>query len=140
MPSHFRAVGAMGVPGLAPRAALTTCRALYSLPATNHRRLRSLATNPAHPRPIQSANRPKATWQTTRTYSDGAVPRKSGRIRTTFRWLWRLTYLSALGTVGYVCYTVYLDRHPAPQTIPDPTKKTLVVLGQSRYSEMVDAH
>lgn len=46
-----------------------------------------------------------------------------------FRWLWRLTYLSALGGLGYVGYGIYLSRNPEDQAEPDPNKKTLVVLG-----------
>jgi NADH:ubiquinone reductase (non-electrogenic) len=46
------------------------------------------------------------------------------------RWLWRLSYLSLLGGVGYIGYTIYLDRHPEPQIEADPTKKTLVILGR----------
>ncbi|CAK7240117.1 MAG: NADH:ubiquinone oxidoreductase [Sporothrix thermara] len=57
------------------------------------------------------------------------VVRKSSRLRTTFRWLWRLTYISVLGGVIYIGYEVYQDRHPEPQVPRDPSKKTLVILG-----------
>ncbi|CAK4032097.1 External alternative NADH-ubiquinone oxidoreductase, mitochondrial [Lecanosticta acicola] len=46
-----------------------------------------------------------------------------------FRWAWRLTYLSVLGGLGYAAYGIYVNRNPAEQQEPDPTKKTLVVLG-----------
>ncbi len=46
------------------------------------------------------------------------------------RWTWRLTYLSIIGGIAYVSYGVYLDRHPTPQADPDPSKKTLVILGE----------
>ncbi len=55
-------------------------------------------------------------------------PRKRFRF---FRWIWRLTYLSALAGVGYVSYQVYDLRHPMEQSEPDPSKKTLVILGLS---------
>ena len=42
----------------------------------------------------------------------------------------RLTYLSVLGLVGAVAYDGYKDRHPDEQFIPDPDKKTLVILGR----------
>ena len=58
------------------------------------------------------------------------VVRKSSRLRTTFRWLWRLTYISVLGGVIYIGYEVYQDRHPEPQVPRDPSKKTLVILGK----------
>ena len=51
-----------------------------------------------------------------------------------FRWTWRFTYLSFLAGVGYVGYGVYQVRHPADQQEPDPTKKTLVVLGKRAFS------
>ncbi|EOO02766.1 putative external nadh-ubiquinone oxidoreductase mitochondrial precursor protein [Phaeoacremonium minimum UCRPA7] len=38
-------------------------------------------------------------------------------------------YLSVLGGIAWVGYGVYQDRHPLPQSDPDPTKKTLVILG-----------
>ncbi|KAI1374602.1 FAD/NAD(P)-binding domain-containing protein [Hypoxylon crocopeplum] len=69
--------------------------------------------------------------QFSRSYAD-APPRptkKPRRIRTTFKWLWRGTYLSILAAVGAVIYDGYTDRHPEEQFIPDPQKKTLVILG-----------
>lgn len=40
-----------------------------------------------------------------------------------------MTYLSLIAGVGAVIYDGYLDRHPEEQFIPDPQKKTLVILG-----------
>lgn len=45
------------------------------------------------------------------------------------KWTWRITYLSLAGTLIYTGYSIYVDRNPAEQAAPDPTKKTLVVLG-----------
>lgn len=45
------------------------------------------------------------------------------------KWTWRLTYLSVLGSLAYTGYGIYLNRNPVDQQEPDPTKKTLVVLG-----------
>ncbi|KAI6091927.1 FAD/NAD(P)-binding domain-containing protein [Hypoxylon rubiginosum] len=73
--------------------------------------------------------------QFTRSYADAppATPKtpikKPRRIRTTFKWLWRATYLSLLTGVGLVIYDGYTDRNPEEQFAPDPSKKTLVVLG-----------
>jgi NADH:ubiquinone reductase (non-electrogenic) len=69
--------------------------------------------------------------QFARSYADAApiVPKKPGRVRKTFKWMWRATYLSLLAAVGVVIYDGYVDRHPDDQFIPDPEKKTLVVLG-----------
>ncbi|KAH7037903.1 uncharacterized protein B0I36DRAFT_372175 [Microdochium trichocladiopsis] len=55
--------------------------------------------------------------------------KKPGKIRTTFKWLRRLTYLSVLVVIGGIVYDGYIDRHPDEQFEPDPKKKTLVVLG-----------
>lgn len=46
------------------------------------------------------------------------------------RWTWRLTQLSVIAGLGYVGYGIYETRNPADQAPPDPTKKTLVVLGE----------
>ncbi len=66
-----------------------------------------------------------------RSYADAAAPKKKpGKIRRTFRWFRRLTYLSILGLVGAVAYDGYKDRHPDEQYTPDSSKKTLVILGR----------
>jgi NADH:ubiquinone reductase (non-electrogenic) len=46
-----------------------------------------------------------------------------------FRFLWRLTYLSAIGGTAYLAYGVYDQKHPDDQFEPDPTKKNLFILG-----------
>ncbi|GAB7352533.1 hypothetical protein MBLNU459_g2926t2 [Dothideomycetes sp. NU459] len=69
-----------------------------------------------------------------RTYADAPigpevqVAAKKGGFRT-LRWIWRLTYLSALGGIGYVGYGIWQSKNPADQHDPSPDKKTLVVLG-----------
>lgn len=65
-----------------------------------------------------------------RAYADEAPKPKPGKIRRTLRWAWRATYISLGGTIAYTCYLVYQDRNPEKQFDPDPTKKTLVVLGK----------
>ncbi|KAB8360620.1 hypothetical protein FH972_024358 [Carpinus fangiana] len=45
------------------------------------------------------------------------------------RWSWRFTKLAAVSGLGYLIYTIYDMRNPADQEEPDPSKKTLVVLG-----------
>lgn len=74
---------------------------------------------------------PRSTAQTIfrRSYADALPPKPKRRIRGFFRWTWRLAYLSAIAGAGYLSYNIYLLRTPSEQDAPDPTKKTLVVLG-----------
>jgi NADH:ubiquinone reductase (non-electrogenic) len=46
------------------------------------------------------------------------------------RWIWRATYLSLLGGIGYLAYSVYELRTPDEQFEPDPSKQNLVILGE----------
>lgn len=62
-----------------------------------------------------------------RSYADGAP--RPGTTRLVFRWLWRFTYISALGGLGFVGYQIYTLRYPIEQAEPDPGKKSLVILG-----------
>ena len=57
------------------------------------------------------------------------TPKPKKRFRV-LRFLWRVTYLSLIGGTVYGFYAVYQNRHPGEQMDPDPTKKTLVVLGE----------
>lgn len=95
---------------------------------------RSYATS----RPSLIANR--ARW-TPRPVSHQIALRQSIRRQSTetpkpkkrfsvLRWTWRLTYLSAIAGVGYVSYGIWDMRNPEDQPAPDPSKKTLVVLGE----------
>ncbi len=58
------------------------------------------------------------------------APAKKPRRFRALRWIWRATYLSLLGGVGYMAYTVYDLRHPVEQIEPDPNKQNLVILGE----------
>jgi NADH:ubiquinone reductase (non-electrogenic) len=57
------------------------------------------------------------------------LPKKKKRAGV-LRWAWRLTYVSAIGMLGWSVYGIYQNRHPMDQQEPDPSKKTLVVLGK----------
>lgn len=88
----------------------------------------SLIANKARwtPRPIQHQIALRQSFR--RASSESAPPKKKGfRV---LRWTWRLTYLSAIGGLGYVGYGIYEMRNPEDQPEPDPSKKTLVVLGE----------
>ncbi|KAI5297450.1 NADH:ubiquinone oxidoreductase [Ascosphaera atra] len=45
-----------------------------------------------------------------------------------FRWMWRLTVLTTIGMGGGLVYGIYSGNTPQEQMVPDPTKKTLVIL------------
>lgn len=63
-----------------------------------------------------------------RSYTEQAArpPRRALRV---LKWIWRATYLSVLGGLVFLGYEVYALRYPAEQAEPDPSKKTLVILG-----------
>lgn len=53
-----------------------------------------------------------------------------------FKYAWRGTYtLAIVGTV-WLAYSIYETRFPKEQTEPDPTKKTLVILGKNLISPL----
>ncbi len=70
-----------------------------------------------------------------RSYADTKQQKYFRKSRITFRWLWRVVYIGAIGGVGYLGYTIYLLRTPSEQLEADPTKKTLVILGTICQSE-----
>ena len=80
---------------------------------------------------------PRSSLQRTfrRSYADTKPQRYFRRSRATLRWLWRAVYLGAIGSVGYLGYTIYLLRTPSEQLEADPTKKTLVILGMTYQLE-----
>jgi hypothetical protein len=87
-------------------------------------------------RPAFGSIQGPVTQQFRRGFADGDArvpppPPKKPRFRK-LRWAWRLGYISAIAGVAYLGYGVYLDRHPEPQVEPDPSKKTLVILGKLR--------
>jgi NADH:ubiquinone reductase (non-electrogenic) len=107
----------------------------YSNPS---RSLSSIAARASRVRATPSPTQLILRRNVRRSYADEAAPKppkakKGGGFRTFARWTWRLTYLSALGGLAYVGYGIVLLRNPAEQEEPDPTKKTLVVLGKDWY-------
>ena len=59
---------------------------------------------------------------------------KVRRFRT-LRYLWRITYLSALGGIVYLGYGVWDLRNPEDQFEQDPNKQNLVILGTHDHFE-----
>ncbi|KAF2014889.1 FAD/NAD(P)-binding domain-containing protein [Aaosphaeria arxii CBS 175.79] len=80
------------------------------------------------PRPAfhQIALRQSIRRQSTETPSPALKKKKKFSF---LRFTWRLTYLSAIGGLAYIGYGIYEMRNPEDQPPPDPTKKTLVILG-----------
>lgn len=80
-------------------------------------------------RPVshQIALRQAIRQQSTDATKPPIAPKKRFRF---LRWTWRISYLSAIAGAAYVGYGIWEMRHPEDQAQPDPTKKTLVVLGE----------
>ncbi|KAI8300677.1 External alternative NADH-ubiquinone oxidoreductase [Colletotrichum sp. SAR11_59] len=125
MASSARAMSSLRAAAqLAPRAPRNAASAgRRTLTTATRTGLRTVAARPAAAAVSRTVAR-----QFRREYAD-AAPKRPGKIRKTFRWVWRLTYLSTLGLFAYVGYEVYEDRHFEDQVEFDHTKKTLVILG-----------
>ncbi|GKZ28669.1 NADH:ubiquinone oxidoreductase [Aspergillus brasiliensis] len=93
---------------------------------------RSLSTRPQLLRSARPLRQQQFQRTARRSYADAApaapTPKPKKRFRF-LRWTWRLTWLSSIGMAGALAYSVYELRHPVEQIKPDPTKKTLVILG-----------
>lgn len=130
MASTSRALGLSRQLGKAPRLQQQTAVASRIL-NTSTRSLSSTTYRPTLNSRIQPA-----ALQFRRQLSDAPTtiptpPKKAGKIRKTLRWTWRLTYLSLIGSLAYVSYDVWESRNPETQIEPDPSKKTLVILGKT---------
>ncbi|OQE17075.1 hypothetical protein PENFLA_c025G11065 [Penicillium flavigenum] len=83
-------------------------------------------------KPMRSTKVPQSVSRIARRgYADAApspAPKPKKRFRA-LRWAWRLTWLSAIGLAGTVAYSIFELRQPPEQITPDPSKKTLVILG-----------
>ncbi|KAK4962303.1 NADH:ubiquinone oxidoreductase [Elasticomyces elasticus] len=95
---------------------------------------RSSPSSKARPSASQQLSKPLLRQAFQRSYGETAIPTPQPvvpkkRSWGVLRWLWRLTYLSAIAGTGFVGYGIYSNRNPPEQVDPDPNKKTLVVLG-----------
>jgi hypothetical protein len=106
---------------------------------------RGLRQNPAIKRSTLAAQQSLLKQSFRRQYADSQAPSvtlspvaKPKKRWGFFKTLWRITYISALGGVAYLTYTVYDLKNPNEQFDPDPSKKTLVVLGKSKEQDEVD--
>lgn len=98
---------------------------------------RGLRQNQAIKRSTLAAQRSAITQPFRRQYADNQSPTatlspaaKPKKRWGFFRTIWRITYISLLGGVAYLAYTIYDLKYPSEQFEPDPSKKTLVVLGK----------
>jgi NADH:ubiquinone reductase (non-electrogenic) len=84
------------------------------------------------PRPAfhQIALRQSIRNQSTEAAPQAPKPKK--KRAGILRWTWRLTYGSAILGLAYVGYGIWEMRNPDDQPDPDPSKKTLVILGTFR--------
>ncbi|KAK5200370.1 NADH:ubiquinone oxidoreductase [Exophiala xenobiotica] len=109
-------------------------RPLSSLAATSFRKAKPQPL--LAPKQSQFLPRPLLQQSFRRTYAENAAPsvklspepKPKKRFRF-FRFIWRVTYLSTFAGLGYIGYQIWELRNPADQDEPDPSKKTLVVLG-----------
>lgn len=97
---------------------------------------RSISTSQfaRHTQPLRSTNISQSVSRVARRSYADAAPKpapKPKRFRA-LRWAWRLTWLSAIGLTGAVAYSIFELRQPPEQSPPDPSKKTLVILGMCR--------
>ncbi|KAJ5773530.1 hypothetical protein N7457_008426 [Penicillium paradoxum] len=82
-------------------------------------------------KPLRSTNVSQSVSRVARRNYADAAPKpapKPKRFRA-LRWAWRLTWLSTLALTGTVAYSIFELRQPPEQSPPDPSKKTLVILG-----------
>lgn len=124
MSSASRALSKLAVPQ-------TGVVMLKSLPS-GPRLLLQASRRTVSARPLFGSPQGPALRQFRRGISSDAAPvqpPKKRRFRK-LRWAWRFAYLSAIAGIVYIGYGVYQDRHPEPQVPPDPSKKTLVILGK----------
>ncbi|KIW03486.1 uncharacterized protein PV09_05253 [Verruconis gallopava] len=116
---------------LAPRALPAQTLRTFSSRVSNSSSAAWASRPRALPRPSYNnvvARQAGRRWQTTEATAPAPKP-KPGKIRRFFRWTWRLTYLSMIGGAAYAIYGLHELRNPNEQEPPDPSKKTLVVLG-----------
>lgn len=102
--------------------------------STVSRRTITTTSQALRAKPLRSNGLQSIACVARRGYADAAAPSPAPKPKKRFRalrWAWRLTWLSALGLTGVMAYSIYELRHPEEQYEPDPSKKTLVILGMS---------
>ncbi|KAK3356989.1 hypothetical protein B0T25DRAFT_537985 [Lasiosphaeria hispida] len=123
MASSSRALGKLPMPSMG---------LVRTQPRTVARFLTQTTRRAVTTRPTLSSRQGAVARQFRRGYADEAsttAPAPKQRRFRAWRWTWRLLNFSVLGGMAWVGYGIYDDRHPEPQVAPDPSKKTLVILG-----------
>lgn len=78
---------------------------------------------------------PRNILQTpTRRYASTSAATPKKKKFKFVRYLWTATWYSAIAGVAYLGYSIYETRHPHEQYEPDPSKKTLVILGRQSFN------
>lgn len=91
-----------------------------------------LSTKSTRPSPSQLLSKQRSPFARRAYATEAPAPAAPKKKRFRFlRWTYRLTVLGMLAGTGYLGYHIYLLRHPEEQVEPDPSKKTLVILGLS---------
>lgn len=57
---------------------------------------------------------------------EAPIPKKRFKF---LRYMWKAAWYSGIAGVAFLGYSIYESRHPQEQYEPDPSKKTLVILG-----------
>jgi NADH:ubiquinone reductase (non-electrogenic) len=114
-----------------PRSLLPSRRSLSTLSMLRQpSRLRISTSSLVYGPKLQQSFRRTYADAPSATLSPKPKPKPKKRFRF-FRFIWRATYLSVLGGLVYLTYVIYDAQHPPDQIPPDPSKKTLVILGKS---------
>lgn len=109
--------------------------ATKSFPSSSSSSTRSfVSTKSTRPSPSQLLSKQRSTFARRGYATEAPAPAPKKKRFRFLRWTYRLTVLGLLGGTGYLGYSIYLLRHPEEQLEPDPSKKTLVILGLSLFS------
>jgi NADH:ubiquinone reductase (non-electrogenic) len=114
----------------APTALARGAAKSFSSTASSSSSRAFLSTKSTRPSPSQLLSKQRSPFARRAYATEAPAPAAPKKKRFRFlRWTYRLTVLGMLTGTGYLGYHIYLLRHPEEQLEPDPSKKTLVILG-----------
>jgi len=113
-----------------------------SMSARTVRSVQTIVTKQQRPAPSITSQISRQPFRQSqfRTYADQPVVSAETQVKAkkrgfrTLRVLYRLAQLTIIGGLGFIGYGIYESRTPEHQLEPDPSKKTLVVLGMLSFS------